>query len=111
MADFTCASWNETGVVPSVRPEVGMFVYTGSAPPASKTVLVFRKAWNEPVLRGVLVLPALAPWLEPTRMASWSRFSSAARLANWYASSDFRPALSTASSVPEMMTVLRLIWT
>jgi hypothetical protein len=45
-------------------------------------------------------------WFD-SKMPSMSIFSSLARFVIWYASSVRRPALFTASSVPEIITSLR----
>ena len=73
---------------------------TGSAPDAPSLVLVLSHESIEPKRRAVELLPAERAWL-PVRIVSMSRLSSLEALANWYAFSDLRPALSTESSVPD----------
>ena len=112
MTDFRMVSVNARGVPsvgaafgkPSVEPD-----RVGFAPVAPRFVFVRRNDSKPADWRAVVELPPTAAWFR-TSANSTSSFSSAARCESWYASSALRPALLTASRVPDTSTLFVAIW-
>src|SRR4051812_1950525 len=104
ISDLTSASVRARTV-----PSVAVPLVVPATPPVPRAPLVEYQPHSERSWRAVVEPPETAAWL-PVSTVSTSRFSSLVRLTSWYTISRSRPALLTASWVPETIASLRLIW-